>query len=57
MDKQISSDTDTQKIYPPSNNPSLKVILHPSGLSDFLGCLHLDKDPLEIQKEMRNEWN
>ncbi|MBQ5454036.1 MAG: DUF2281 domain-containing protein [Bacteroidales bacterium] len=28
-----------------------------SGLKDFLGCLKLDKDPLEIQKEMRNEWN
>lgn len=27
-----------------------------SGLKDFLGCLKLDKDPLEIQKEMRNEW-
>ena len=28
-----------------------------TGLKDFLGCLNLDKDPLEIQKEMRNEWN
>ncbi|MCR5456442.1 MAG: hypothetical protein K6F33_15810 [Bacteroidales bacterium] len=28
-----------------------------SGLKDFLGCLSLDKDPMEIQKEMRNEWN
>ena len=28
-----------------------------TGLKDFLGCLHLDQDPLDIQKEMRNEWN
>lgn len=26
-------------------------------LSEFFGVLQIDGDPLEIQKEMRNEWN
>ena len=26
-------------------------------LSEFFGAMQIDGDPLEIQKEMRNEWN
>lgn len=26
-------------------------------LSEFFGTMKIDGDPLEIQKEMRNEWN
>lgn len=28
-----------------------------SGLREFYGALHIDGDPLEIQKQMRNEWD
>lgn len=38
-------------------NKQSEPIRKSTGLKDFLGCLKLDKDPLEIQKEMRNEWN
>ena len=27
------------------------------GLREFVGSIKIDRDPLEIQKEMRNEWN
>ena len=26
-------------------------------LREFVGSIKIDRDPLEIQKEMRNEWN
>ena len=27
------------------------------GLREFVGSIKIDRDPLEIQKELRNEWN
>ena len=27
------------------------------GLREFVGSITIDRDPLEIQKELRNEWN
>ncbi|MBR0032980.1 MAG: hypothetical protein IJP61_11960 [Treponema sp.] len=28
-----------------------------SGLAEFFGSMQIDIDPLDIQREMRNEWN
>lgn len=28
-----------------------------SGLREFYGALNIEGDPLEIQKQMRNEWD
>lgn len=27
------------------------------GLREFVGSINIDRDPLEIQKELRDEWN
>lgn len=27
------------------------------GLREFVGSIKIDRDPLEIQKELRDEWN
>lgn len=37
--------------------PAKKEKKQGPGLREFVGSIKIDRDPLEIQKELRNEWN